>query len=48
MVVVGNLGNKGDTLCHEPQTWPAHKNHFAICYQGQIGFKLKADHRGFK
>ena len=40
MVVVGNddfLGNKGDALCREPQTRPAHRNHFAFCYQeGQM------------
>ena len=51
MVAVGNndfLGNKGDTLCRELQTRPAHRNPFAFLLprkpNGFISCEQKADH----
>ena len=36
------LGNTGDALCREPQIQPAHRNHFAFCYQeGQFHVNKK-------
>ena len=35
------LGNKGDTLCREPQTRLVHRNHFAFATKKA---KQKADH----